>query len=139
MVEHIGPYLQNAQAFARLGALAGPAGLYAGSGGMIALYYDDPEATPAEQLRSEAGLIIRDGVRLPDGLQERQLPGGRYAHAVHQGPYTGLGDAWSRLLGEWLPRSGQRLAETPSYELYRNTPEDVSAAELKTDLFVPLG
>jgi AraC family transcriptional regulator len=141
-VRHLGPYHQISEAFARLGELAGKHGLFAQLGAvppkMVGLYYDDPETTPAGELRSDAGLVVPEGVPLPDGLTEVRIPAGRYAKAVHAGPYQQLGDAWSRLMGGWLPASGQRMAAGPSYEVYRNTPMDTAPADLRTELYLPL-
>jgi AraC family transcriptional regulator len=138
-VRHIGPYDRISEAFARLGALAGPAGLMRFSqGGMVGIYHDDPESTPIEQLRSDAGLVVPADVPLPDGLSEQRLPAGRYAKATHVGPYSQLGDVWSRLMGEWLPRSGHRIGEGSSYEVYRNDPSNTPPEQLCTEIFLPL-
>ncbi len=137
-VRHIGPYMQISQAFARLGALAGPTGLIGPGAIMLAIFHDDPETTPPQDLRSDAALTIADDARLPEGLSEMHLPAGRYAMTSHVGPYEHLGDVWARFMGEWLPASGERLAETPSYEIYRNTPADVPADRLVTELYLPL-
>jgi len=74
----------------------------------------------------------------PAGLTEIRLPAGRYAMTVHVGPYELVGDTWARLMGEWLPASGERVGESSSYEIYRNTPADVPKSELVTELYVPL-
>jgi len=137
-VRHIGPYNQIPQAFERLGTIAGPAGLLQHAGAMIAIYRDDPESTPQDQLRSDAALVVPEGVTLPDGLVEQHIAGGRYARTVHEGPYEQLGDVWARFLGEWIPASGNRIADGVSYEIYTNTPAQVSKQELRTELFVPL-
>jgi AraC family transcriptional regulator len=41
-------------------------------------------------------------------------------------------------MGEWLPASGERIANSPSYEIYRNTPMDTPKEKLRTDLYIPL-
>lgn len=135
---HSGPYNRISEAFARLGALVGPAGSCGPSSAMLAIYHDDPETTPAAELRSEAALVIADDARVPEGLGERRIPGGRYACATHIGPYETLGDTWARVLGEWLPRSGERMRDSVSYEIYRNTPETAPKEALLTELYVPL-
>ena len=138
-VHHVGPYNRISDAFQRLGAIAGPAGLLQlPDAAMLAIYYDDPETTPAAELQSDAGITVPNGVSLPEGLVEKRLPAGRYARATHLGPYTKLGDAWSRLMGEWLPRSGNRVGDGSSYEVYRNTPMNAAPDELRTDLYLPL-
>ncbi len=137
-VHHVGPYSRISEAFQRLGAVAGPAGLFQESAMMLGIYYDDPETTPADQLQSDAGITIPDTVRLPDGLVDQRLPAGRYARTTHLGPYATLGDAWSRLMGEWLPKSGRRVGKGSSYEVYRNNPSNAAPDELRTDLYLPI-
>jgi AraC family transcriptional regulator len=137
-VRHVGPYMQISQAFARLGHIAGPAGLIGPGTIMLAMYYDDPETTPPADLQSDAALTIPDDAALPDGLSESHLAAGPYATTTHIGPYEELGDVWARFMGEWLPASGRRMAEGASYEIYRNTPMDVPREQLVTELYMPL-
>lgn len=137
-VPHVGPYNRISEAFQRLGAIAGPAGLLRDGAAMLAMYHDDPETTPAEQLHSDAGLTVPDDARLPTQVVEKRLPAGRYARATHIGPYTTLGDTWSRMMGEWLPNSGHRVGNGPSYEVYRNNPSNTRPEELRTDLYIPI-
>jgi AraC family transcriptional regulator len=138
VVRHVGPYMQIGEAFARLGAIVGPAGLIGPDTTMLAIFHDDPETTPPQDLRSDAALTMPDDARLPDGVSDMRLPAGRYAMTSHVGPYEQLGDVWARFMGEWLPTSGERLADTPSYEIYRNTPADVPADRLVTEIYLPL-
>jgi AraC family transcriptional regulator len=138
-VRHIGPYPEIAEAFHRLGALAAAHGLYDHvDPRMLALYHDDPETTDAAYLRSDAALVIRGEVALPEGLAEASLPAGEYARFTHRGSYAGLGDAWARLMGEWLPSSGFRVGDGPPYECYVNDPRTTKTDELLTDLHVPV-
>lgn len=138
-VSHVGPYPHISQAFAKLGAIAGPAGLFAHPGvTMVALYHDAPETTPPDELRSEAAISVPEAVSLPAGLGEARIPAGSYAMTTHVGPYTALGDVWARFMGDWLPRSGKRLGPGSSFEVYRNTPTDVPPEKLVTELYMPI-
>ena len=138
-VRHVGPYNQIPQAFGRLGSIAGPAGLVdRPEAMMMAIYYDDPESTDPDQLRSDAGLVVAEDTVLPDGLTEQRMPAGRYATTTHVGPYETLGDTWARFFGEWLPASGHRLGPGVSYEIYRNDPTKVPKHELRTDLYISI-
>lgn len=138
-VRHIGPYNRISEAFQRLGEIAGRAGLIRHPGTeMLALYHDDPDATPADQLRSDAALTVPNDAVLPSGVTEIRIAAGRYACMVHVGPYTGLGDAWERFMGTWLPESGHRLASGPSFEIYRNTPMDTPPEKLRTEMYLPI-
>lgn len=136
-VRHVGPYHTISEAFGRLGRIAGP--LFGAPGAaMIALYHDDPDSTPVEQLRSDAGVVVPEGAVLPDGVVEIRIPSSRYARNVHEGPYATLGDSWSRLLGHWLPSSDHRLADRPSFEIYRNNPMTTPPEQLRTEIYAPL-
>ena len=138
-VHHVGPNPRISDAFQRLGAIGGAAGLFQQPGAMmLAIYYDDPETTPADRLQSDAGVTIPDGVRPPEGLVEKGLLPGRYARTTLVGPYSRLPEVWSRFKREWLPRSGHRVRKAPSYEVYRNDPTTAAPDELRTDLYLPI-
>lgn len=138
-VRHVGPYSEIGATFHRLGVIAGAAGLYAHADPrMIALYHDDPETTAAADLRSDAALVLRDAVAVPEGLTEASVPAGRYARVTHRGPYSGLGDTWARLMGKWLPQSGFRVGAGTPYEMYVNDPRTTPTDDLRTDLYLPL-
>lgn len=139
VVHHRGRYETISRAFGQLGTLAGKAGLFETPvAAMVGIYYDDPAVTPADELRSDAGLVVPSGVVLPSELAEVHLPAGRYARTTHVGPYEKLGAVWARLLNEWIPQSSYRAGTGPRYERYWNTPMNVRPEQLKTDLYVPL-
>ncbi len=139
-VRHTGPYNQIPLAFERLGQLLGSSApvLHAQGSEMMAIYHDDPDTVPAEALRSDAAVVVPEDFAMAAGLVEQRLQAGPYACTVHVGPYERLGDTWARFLGEWLPASGRRLRNEPSYEIYRNDPGTTPKAELRTELFLPL-
>lgn len=139
-IRHLGPYNQIGRAFAQLGQALGPAmgRLASGGAAMIALYHDDPESVAADALRSDAAMVVPEDFPLPAGVTEQRLPAGRYASTLHVGPYDQLGDVWLRFMGEWLPASGERVAESPALETYLNDPETTPKAEWKTLLSIPL-
>src|SRR5262249_4346498 len=122
-VRHKGPYNRIVEAFVRLDGLVRSL-VRPGTTEMLAVYHDDPESTPIDELRSDAAITVPEGVILPSGLIERRIPKGRYAWTTHVGPYTGLGDAWAQFMGGWLPKSEHRVGDGPSFEIYRNTPND---------------
>ncbi|HTV18415.1 MAG TPA: AraC family transcriptional regulator, partial [Polyangiaceae bacterium] len=92
---HRGPYTTISAAFARLdeclkrGSIPGDACLE-----MVAVYYDDTDSVPAAELRADAGVVVREGTAVPDGLHLVSIPAGLYASTVHSGPYERLADAW---------------------------------------------
>ena len=106
---------------------------------MIAIYHDDPETTPPDHLRSDAALVVPEGVAMPDGLVEQHIAGGRYAHPVHVGPYEQLGDVWARFFGEWVPAERDiGLATGSATRSTATTPAEVPKEHLRTELYIPL-
>ncbi len=123
MVEILGP---AADAFRQRGAA------------LMAIYHDAPESVPLHELRSDAAIVVPPELPMPEGLVEQRMTAGRFACALHVGPYEQLPDAWAGLMGEWLPASGHRVGEGPSYELYLNDPTTTPKAVLRTEMYLPL-
>jgi AraC family transcriptional regulator len=138
-VRHIGPYNQIVEAFSRLDSVVRPAGLLKPGTQMIAIYHDDPESTPTDRLRADAAISVPPGEKLPNGVTEQRVPAGKYACAIHAGPYEQLGDSWARFMGEWLPASGYRMADGVSYEVYLNNPmTEPDKQKLRTEMCLPI-
>jgi AraC family transcriptional regulator len=137
-VRHVGSYEGIPEAFRRLNDLVTKAGLSNRDTILVGVYHNDPTNTPEEKLKSDAAITISPKTKIPAGLTELVIPAGRYAHATHVGPYTGLGKVWGDLRNEWLPRHGEKLGHAMSYETYRNTPMTAKPHELVTDVYLPL-
>ena len=137
-VRHVGSYTRISEAFQRLNDLVTAAGLSNSDTKLVGIYHDDPSTTPEDKLRSDAAITIPAKTKLARGLTELTIPAGRYAHSVHVGPYTGLGEVWGHLRNEWLSRSGEKPGDGMSYEVYRNTPMTAKPHELVTDVYFSL-
>lgn len=137
-VTHLGPRKMVGEAFGRLAGIAGPAGLLANPGAkMVAVFHDDPDTTPATELRTSAGVIVPEECVIPPELSELRIPAGKYARATHRGHYAHLSDSWDMLMGKWLPNSGYRVVDRPSYEVYR-VADHSRPDSLETDLYVAI-
>ena len=133
-IRHTGPYMEIGREFGRLGSLlAGPP---PADSQMIAVYHDDPDVTPAAQLRSDAALTLSVHDAVPTGLIEQHVPAGSFAKTVHKGGYEGLPDAWKGLK-EWAATNGHTMAH-PGYEIYVNNPMTTEKAELLTEIYMRL-
>lgn len=135
---HRGPYNEISRAYDKLGAILGARGLWPLAGAMVAVYYDDPAATPPAELRSHAGVVFGPDVVLEAPLEVVDLPAGPHAVMRYRGPYSGLGAAYEHLFGQWLRVSGRELADGPVFEIYLNTPMDTAPEDLVTEICVPL-
>lgn len=98
--------------------------------------HDAPD--PQGRIVYWAGALLRVPTPPTEGLEIKQIPGGRYGSHRLVGPYSGIGEAFPRLFGEWLPASGFEVDQRPALEIYRNNPYDTPEAELITDLMVPI-
>jgi AraC family transcriptional regulator len=138
-LRHVGPYNQIGPVFGQLmGWMQANGVTQTGPG--LAISHDDPETTPAAELRSDACAIVADDFTTGDPtVQVFNLPGGRYAVAIHLGAYSGLGATWSQFMGEWFPQSGERADFTrPCFEIYVNDCNAVPIEEVRTELYVPI-
>lgn len=86
-----------------------------------------------------AGLLVPEHATIPHGLIEFRIPAGRYARTTHSGAHEQLPDIWPRFIGEWFLHSGQRIADGPMYDVYRNLRRTTPLAALRTDLHLPIG
>lgn len=138
-VLHTGPYAGIGAAFQKLGAILAARNLFAKTQALFAVYHDAPDARPEAELRSHVAVILGDGfpADLP-GLDYFDVAGGRHAVLKHAGPYATLGPAYEWLYGKWLPQSGEEPRDAPPIELYVNDPRSTPAADLRTDIRLPL-
>ncbi|MGH3656744.1 MAG: AraC family transcriptional regulator [Micromonosporaceae bacterium] len=138
-VRHKGPYYLIGAAFGALAQQAGPLGLLSEPDATrLAIYYDDPETKPAEELQSIAAVTVREDAEIGD-LEEERQPSGRFLRAEFVGHYSGLGEAWSRLYGEHIPAGGYALRDGVCFEVYVSDHDTTPPDELRTDLYVPIG
>lgn len=81
-------------AFEKLFGTIGPMGVRI-AGAPASFFYDDPESTPAADLRSDAAALVSSDTQVehPD-LHIVDVPEGEYLTYVHFGSYEGLADAW---------------------------------------------
>ena len=105
---------------------------------MRAVFFDDPDLTPVDALRSRACSPIAEGLALAPPLEEIVLRGGLYARLRYRGPYADMKGAYRWLLGVWLPRSGHEPDDHPIFEAYLNNPQHVAPGDLLTDIHLPV-
>ncbi|MEN5015015.1 DNA gyrase inhibitor SbmC [Erwinia sp. Eh17-17] len=116
-----GPWHETApQGFALLSAWVDRHQL---TGDWMALYYDNPEVVPPEQLRIDTAISVPDDFILPadsEGMALRPVPGGTYGVAqvtVTDGDFS---TPWLAFFDQWLPTSGYRRAAGLCFDHYLN-------------------
>ena len=135
---HKGPYHEINRAFQTLTTTMAQRGLFGHAGRMVGVFYDDPQTVPLADLRSHAGFEITGKVALDAPLESVNLPAGRQAVLTYTGPYAGLAAAYDQLYSTWLATSGEEPANSPTFEVYLNSPTDTPPEQLVTELHLPL-
>ncbi|OBP13200.1 hypothetical protein A5320_19295 [Rheinheimera sp. SA_1] len=137
---HQGDYLGIGQTFDKLAMLAGAAGLLGQHSRFFGLYYDDPLTVPAKDQRALACVSVPADTKLNPSqpgagqLQYLTLPQGTTVSLLFQGDYAQLEQPYNWLFGQWLPHSGEELADFPPFEEYLNDVKDTPPAELLTQM-----
>lgn len=132
VAEHRGSYMGIGRAFARV---VNRMGLRKP---MVAIYEDDPDAVPEAALRAVAGAVVGPEAEVPEDLETRVVPAGRYAVMRYTGPYSSMHAAYLWLYGQWLPTSGHEPRNHPVVEEYLTDPATTPPAQAATDILLPL-
>ena len=123
-VRHVGRYDQIGKTFRRLMRWAGPRRLFRFPDTQIlAVYYDNPDVTPVDQLRADACITVPEGMKTKRDIGTMAVPGGLFAVAHVEIDPSQYGEAWDRLMTDWMPQSGYQPDDRMCYELYLNDPE----------------
>ena len=141
MLRHTGPYDQIEPVFERLWKWIEAENIPVFR--TLGLYWDNPDYTPADQLRSAAAVEVSSGVQVNDtlglGLETFTMPGGSYATTRWVGRYDELGPLWSRFAQQAEKKARNGVPDSPAFEVYVNDPEDTPPDELVTELYMPIG
>lgn len=125
----IGPYAETMPGgFERLVQWAAPRNLLAGE--WFALYWDNPQVTPAEQLRTDVALSVPTGTEVAGEVALQTLPAGLYACHRCRVENDDFATPWLALFNEWLPNSGYQLAEGPCFDQYLNDGQEAGYWDL---------
>jgi AraC family transcriptional regulator len=137
-VAHSGSYMLIDRAMGRLFTALATQKLIAPDQAMRAVFFDDPDLTPVNALRSRACSPVAEDTPLAAPLEEVVLRGGLYARLRYRGPYADMKGAYRWLLGAWLSHSGYEPDDEPIFEAYLNNPQHVAPTDLLTDIHLPL-
>jgi AraC family transcriptional regulator len=136
---HIGAYNKIGEAFERIFKWAGPRGLVRfPETKSLAVYHDSPEVTDPSKLRSDACLTVPPGTKVDGEIGTMKVPGGLFAVAHVEIDVTQFGEAWDKLIGEWMPKSGYQPDDRMCYELYLNDPDTHPEKKWIVDICEPI-
>ncbi|WP_094228151.1 AraC family transcriptional regulator [Methanolobus psychrotolerans] len=142
-VSFVGNYLGNAKVFENLfGKLcgwAGPKQLMGTDTILMSAYYDDPSATPPEELKLDVCMAIEDDIDVEGEIKKKKLPGGKYV--VMRAELTGAeeyGPAWEKIV-QWLIENNLEIdMSRASYEIYLNSPDEHPEKHHIVELNIPI-
>jgi AraC family transcriptional regulator len=101
--------------------------------------HDDPSITAPAKCRYDACVEVEEKALLSGNALRTTLPGGKYAVVNYSGTASQIGQAWSRLLREWLPGSGLQLDGRPCFEYYPPNAEcDETTGHFTCKICVPV-
>lgn len=119
-------------------AKAQPINLKPKAGEAFGFAYDDPKITPPAEFRFDLAITIPEQLVLKGEVVEKRLPAGRYAVTMHKGSHDNMGDTVYALYRDWLPKSGEELADLPCIFCYYNFEHEVAETELLTECWLLL-
>ena len=138
-IRHVGRYNLIGEAFNRLMRWAGPRGLLRfPETSLLAVYYDGPDVTPVAQLRSDVCVTVPVGTPVDGEVGMMTIPGGKFAVAHIEIDVSQYTEAWDRLIGDWLPRSGYQPDDRLCYEMYLNNPDEHPEKKHIVDICEPI-
>lgn len=100
--------------------------------------YDDPKTTPVTEFRFDLGITVPQHLKIDKDVVEKYLPAGRYAIALHKGSRDNIDQLIYALYRDWLPNSGEELADLPCIFCYYNFDHEVADTELLTECWLLL-
>lgn len=100
---------------------------------------DDPTVTEPDLCRYDACAEVPPHFTPPGNVLTTTVPGGRYAVLHFQGTVEEVGEAWNRLLRDWIPSSGLQLDARPCFEYYpRDSRYDAQTGVFDCDICIPV-
>lgn len=89
----------------------------------VAVYYDNPDETPAEKLRCDTVVTVPNNFTLPEnseGVILTEISGGQYAVAVARVVGDDFAKPWYQFFNSLLQDSAYEMLPKPCFEVYLN-------------------
>ena len=89
----------------------------------VAIYYDNPDETPAEKLRCDTVVTVPGYFTLPEnseGVILTEISGGQYAVAVARVVGDDFAKPWYQFFNSLLQDSAYEMLPKPCFEVYLN-------------------
>ncbi|MBS1721826.1 MAG: GyrI-like domain-containing protein [Armatimonadetes bacterium] len=141
MLRHTGSYDDIGPVFEQLWGWAASHGMTPQK--MIGVYWDNPDYTPVDKLRSAACIEVPFDYKIMDSgglaLTQESLAGGAYATTRYVGRYENLASVWTEFTATIEHKLNRAIRENdPAFEAYLNDASETPPEKLITELFMPL-
>ncbi|NQW30898.1 MAG: GyrI-like domain-containing protein [Ignavibacteria bacterium] len=136
-IHHIGPYKEIGPVFDELASWCSVRGLFGPNTQAIGMLHDMIKPVPPEHLRYDACFVVQDGAVGEGMVNVMTIAVGTYATKIHEGPYSGLTDAFHSLIEE-ATAAEFTLRDTGCIEIYLDDPSIVPQSEIRTLIGVPV-
>jgi AraC family transcriptional regulator len=140
-LRHVGPYGQAAlvpRLVEKLRGWAIPRGLVTRATRLLLVAHDSPNVTAPDKLRLSVCLSVPAGTVGEGEVGTMKIPGGTFAVARFEIPPTRIAEAWSVVMGRWLPESGYQPDDRLCYEEALGDPREHPEGKLVLDICVPV-
>jgi AraC family transcriptional regulator len=105
--------------------------------GIYGYLHDDPRVTEAKDCRAEVAVDVGGQGGLIDDLYHIDVPAGRCARLRHLGDYDAIQPSVDALYAAVIDM-GEMFGDRPVLFHYLDDPEEVAAADLRADIYLPL-
>lgn len=78
----------------------------------------DSSTNTPKQMDYIAGIEVSSVSDLPEGMVSLEIPKGKYAEFIHEGPVSNIDKTLDYIYGSWLPSSKLQRTDGPEYEVY---------------------
>ena len=107
------------------------------SAAVLALYWDDPQITPADKCRTDACISVPPGTAVEDPVAIQTIGGGPYLVCPFEITSEGFAQAWQEAYDHFMSNQYEG-DEKPCYELYHNDASDHPEGKWLVDICIPL-
>ncbi len=136
-LRHVGPYEETGQTWVDLAGRLSADGQIHPRSVYIGMGHDNPELTPATELRYDACITVDEGYRPQKPVNVQTIEGGEYAVATSC-PVAKIKDAYQYLYGRWLAQKSRELRPAPSFMRLLNVGNGNAPSKLRVDIHMPL-
>lgn len=106
------------------------------AGAPFGVYYDDPAKVKPESTRYEVCVPVPAGTKGDKMVKVKKFGPVQVAATIFIGPYDKVGLTYQKL-AEWIMNNNYKLAG-PAHEFYLNSPDEVPAESLQTQIAFPV-